>query len=346
VHPAAPTAQIDASEEDKTWSRFLPRFFSASGKNAAAAVKPLVDMPANAWHACEEMPADTRLFDPEGLLAETQAEDMRRLLSLHSGRDGVVAALVLLDARQKLPAGADLTHLAGGKLTRDSACIIVYSLGEPDRARVFFTQNIGKVAETSYLEGLASACIREAAEHPDTMEQLQHFAIQLSIRLFWLERAYPALQPVPVAPPPQQLAVPKQPPSIVPSALPVPTTRPQPTQPAVKAIPVAPAPVLTVVATVAAPQEQPPLNEVTPPEVTLTFFTRMGGFLSQNKVGLFLAAGALALVIAFLAGAVALWRWNRRRHRQCVWILPEMEPPAPRLGGPHCGASGAFIQYG
>jgi len=361
VHPAAPVATGD-SDEDKTWSRFLPRFLTASSKKTAEAVKPLTELAPDAWLACEKMPADTCLFDPQGLLAETQAEDMRRLLSLHSGRNGVIAAMVLLDARQKLPTGADLTHLAGGQLTRNSACIIVYPLGEPDRARVFFTQNVGKTAEPSYLEGLASACIREAAEHPDAMEQLQHFAIQLSIRLFWLERAYPSLQPTvaAVAASKAQPPTPKPAAPAVPSALPVPTVAQTKASdsPVVKAIPVPPmptpvvapapavAPESTTASATSASQEQLPLSEVTPPEVTPGFFARIGGLLASNKAILFLAAGALVLALAVLVGVVVLLRWKRRRYRQCVWILPEAELPATRLGGPHCGASGAFIQYG
>lgn len=322
IHSATTVLPEAKPTEDEVWSRFLPRglFSGASAPKPAAVSGPLVEMPSDAWHACEEMPADTRLFDPQGLLSEIQAEDMRRLLSFHSGRAGVSAALVLVDARQKLPAGADLTHLAGGALARVPACIVVYPLGEPGRARVFFTQIVARTAEPSYLENLASTCIRESSENTDPVEQVQRFAIQLSIRLFWLERAYPSLQPAAATPP----------------ALPVPVPVPVPP-------PAKPEPTAAVSVT----QEQPPLSEVTPFQTTPSLWSRMTASISQNKNAVYLGIGALVLAGLIAVGIVLLVRWRRRRLRQCVWILPDFPgPTAPRFGGPHCGASGAFIQYG
>ncbi len=323
VHPAKVVSPEPKPNEDEIWSRFLPKgLFSGSGSKASGASKPLEDMPAAAWKACEEMTPETRLFDPQGLLSETQAEDMRRLLSFHSEREGVNAALILLDARQKLPANADLTHLAGGSLARAASCFVVYSLGEPDRTRVFFTQTVIKTAEPSYLENLASTCIREATENPDPVEQLQRFAIQLTIRLFWLERAYPTLQPAPVTPPPQP---------VVPAAIPLPVHAPVP--PPVVHLPAVP--------------EQPMLSEVTPPQSVPSLMSRATMLLAQSKNRLLIAAAAIAAAtVLFVAGALLL-RWKRRRLKQYVWILPELPATPPtRFGGPHCGASDAFIRYG
>lgn len=306
VHPAHPVSPGEKGGEDEIWSRFLPRgLFSGGGKKSSTAEKPLEEMSDDAWHACEEMPAETRLFDPQGLLSETQAEDMRRLLSFHTERAGVTAAIVLLDARQKLPPQADLTRLAGGALTPTAACIVVYPLGEPDRTRVFFTKIVTQTAEPAYLGNLASTCIREAVEHPDPGEQLQRFVIQLSIRLFWLERAYPTLQPAP--------------------AIPVASSAPHPL----------------------AAQEPQPLSEVTPPPSALSLYPRIEALVSQNKAGLLVAGAALGFALLLITAIISFLRWRRRRLRHCVWILPEpTTAPVSRLGGPHCGASGAFIQYG
>lgn len=332
VHPANVVSPATKPGDDEGWSHFLPRgLFSGSAKKeaAASAAAPLKDMPLDAWRACEEMPTETRLFDPQGLLSETQAEDLRRLLSFHSGRAGVAAAMVLLDARQKLPLGAELSRLAGGALARVPACIVVYPLGEPDRTRVFFTQAVARVAEPSYLENLASTCIREASSNPDPVEQVQRFGIQLSIRLFWLERAYPALQPAPVTPP----------------ALPVPETVTEaPSVPSKPVIKLAKAPAVVPITTA---QEQPPLSEVTPFQSAPSLASRAGAFLTQNKIGLFILVGIVVLAGLLAVGILMLLRWRRRQLRQSVWLLPDRNTPSPnRLGGTHCGASGAYIQYG
>jgi hypothetical protein len=139
------------------------------------------------------------VIDPQGILDEAQTEDLNRLLAFHSETASVEARFLLLDAGQQLPSGTDLSRLASGALARGSACLVVYPLAAPGRARIFLTRNVTQAVDPAYLESLAAACRRDAAEARDTVEQLQRFATQLSIHLFWLERAYPTVKPEPVA---------------------------------------------------------------------------------------------------------------------------------------------------
>jgi protein-S-isoprenylcysteine O-methyltransferase Ste14 len=134
------------------------------------------------------------------------------------------------------------------------------------------------------------------------------------------------LQPAPtVLTPPQP-----QQPAPVQAAIPLPVHAPPP--------PVVHAPVV---------QEQPVLSEVTPPQSVPSFMSRLGAMLTVSRNWLLLAAAAIvAAIVLFVLGSLLL-RWKRRRMRQYVWVLPEpSSAPAIRLGGPHCGASGAFIRYG
>ena len=59
---------------------------------------------------------------------------------------------------------------------------------------------------SEYLRGILQACVQDAMRASDPIEQLQRFATQLSIRLIWMDRAYPGIfvQPesVPEAQPP------------------------------------------------------------------------------------------------------------------------------------------------
>lgn len=185
--------------EQELWLRFLPRslFGSRRATEPAPAEQPLTELSDEAWRVCEKATGTTRLLDPQGLLSETQSEDLSRLLAFHSEQAGVTAWVLLLDARQKLPSDADLSKLASGELARGPACLAVYPVGAPERARLFFTRSVSESSTSAYLEALLNGCIRDAGLTPDPVEQLQRFATQLSIRLFWLERAYPVLKPKP-----------------------------------------------------------------------------------------------------------------------------------------------------
>lgn len=217
VHPATLSPGQSESEPEQTeesWLRFLPRGLFSNRKPQPAAEPALTDISAEALRAGENAPGDTRLLDPQGILGEAQTEDLIRLLAYHAENAGVEARFLLLDAGQQLPAGADLSRMASGALADSSACLVVYPLGAPQRARLFLTRNVTQAAPAGYLETLAAACRREAEETPDSVEQLQRFATQLSIRLFWLERAYPAVKPeinlpaLPADKPPEPLAAP------------------------------------------------------------------------------------------------------------------------------------------
>lgn len=135
------------------------------------------------------------LTDPLHLLNETPAEDLRRLLEYHSGESRIRAHVLVMDTDQKLPQKLDVSKLAGGELSEGLACLIAYPLGEPWRVRMFMSRGLTEIVPPKYLQGIAQACVQDALQVSDDIEQLQRFAIQLSIRLIWLERAYPEVKP-------------------------------------------------------------------------------------------------------------------------------------------------------
>jgi len=193
---AQPAEEVQAEED--SWLRFLPRSLFSNRKQQPAIEPVIADLPAEHLRAIEDAPGDDRVLDPQGILGEAQSEELTRLLAFHAENAGVEARFLLLDADQQLPPGTDLSRIASGEIVRGSVCLVVYPLGAPQRARLFLTRNVTQEVPPAYLESLAAACRRDAAETPDAAEQLQRFATQLSIRLFWLERAYPTVKPEPV----------------------------------------------------------------------------------------------------------------------------------------------------
>ncbi|MFZ4764494.1 MAG: hypothetical protein ACOYMN_06025, partial [Roseimicrobium sp.] len=83
------------------------------------------------------------------------------------------------------------TRLSDGRLSQGHSCVAAYPLGEPWRARLFMTPLLVTLPP-DYLRGILAACVQDAMQASDPIEQLQRFSIQLSIRLIWLERAFPA----------------------------------------------------------------------------------------------------------------------------------------------------------
>ncbi|WP_075088223.1 hypothetical protein [Verrucomicrobium spinosum] len=171
---------------------------------------------------CETTDSDDHLFDPNPVLPETQGETLRRLLSYHAEESAMTANMLLLDENQKLPAGMDLARIAGGRLTEGNQCLVVYALGHPLRSRLFMSHKVTAVVPAGYLQALLRACVADSLQATEPEEQLQRFATQLSIRLIWMERAYPAAFKAPAhAEPPPVLQTAQQ--SLMPEVAPPPS---------------------------------------------------------------------------------------------------------------------------
>lgn len=275
----------------------------------------LQEVGSDTLRQANDLPDDTLLLDPEGLLTETQTEDLRRLLHTHASEAIITPRILVIGRDQVLPKDAKLTGLASGALTRQPSCLLVYPLGDPKRVRLFTSQEISRVTPAGYLAKMSADCVTDCLQVSNDVEQLQRFATQLSIRLFWLERAFDFL------PQGQESAA-------------IAAVTPSRVLPA--------SPTATHGKDAAEAAKLDPLPEVVPaPPPTILPAAALEKW--KSLAGKIAWGGAIG--IASLATLLILIRWRRRRLRQMVWLLPEIEH-VERLGGSHSGGSGAMIKYG
>jgi len=129
------------------------------------------------------------LIDPDLLVPEMPHHDMMRFLEFHA-RDSRIKLHVLIIAHDsKLPKGADLDKIASGSLLQAEACLLVYPLAEPWRARLFVSKTVHDQTSAAFLTETVQACMREALQSSDVHDQLHRYAVHLSTRLFWLQKA-------------------------------------------------------------------------------------------------------------------------------------------------------------
>lgn len=195
------TAVAPASGITNFFKLFIPTRSKNEGRasNGAVAKNPPIEklepLADESLQACFDMKPDNFLLDPQHLITETQAGDLARLLASHAGEARTAIYILAIGPSQTLPAKADLTQIAGGSLCRRPSCLVVYPIGAPQRARLFSSREIAEVTPPGYLAALAQDCIGDARLASDDMAQIERFAIQLSTRIFWLERSYPFAQP-------------------------------------------------------------------------------------------------------------------------------------------------------
>lgn len=129
------------------------------------------------------------LIDPAVLISEVHQQDLTRFLEFHANDALVKLHVLILGPDQKLPADANLDAIGSGSLAKGTACLVVYPLGEPWRARLFLSKTVHDHVSSEFMKETAHACVVEAMQNSDVHDQLRSYAVELSTRLFWLQKA-------------------------------------------------------------------------------------------------------------------------------------------------------------
>lgn len=129
------------------------------------------------------------LVDPQSLLGVGEREERTAFLNYHAGDSAIDLYVYLYQADQEIPKdwhgeGWVDKVFGGGR----PAVVIFYPLGKPQSSTMRVTQQIA--AKVSMLERgrVMENAVMEALKKSDKAGQLQAFLIQMSIRIYWMER--------------------------------------------------------------------------------------------------------------------------------------------------------------
>lgn len=142
-----------------------------------------------------QVPVNEYLIDPQSLMTEMPGMDVERLLQFHASESRIRFYLLVLDRDEVLGPTASLSPLIHRLGKESELCLAVYPLGEPWRARLFVSPAVSQSRSAVEMSDMAEDCIKDAMQVNDAEQQLQRFAVRLSTRLFWLEKALPGILP-------------------------------------------------------------------------------------------------------------------------------------------------------
>ncbi len=130
------------------------------------------------------------LVDPQGLLGTKGFRDREKFLQYHAGDSKIDLFVYLFDGGQEIPSEVREEeiverHFSGGK----PAVVVYYYLGEPDRSDIYVSPRISDAVSAAEQRRALESSVREAQEKPDKFAQFEAFCVQLSIRIYWMERA-------------------------------------------------------------------------------------------------------------------------------------------------------------
>ncbi len=141
-----------------------------------------------------EIPRDGRgesifLSDPQDLLSQQEFRDRESFLHYHSSESNIDMFVYLFDQRQEFPVDTDIQAVYQGLFTKHGpVALVFYHLGAPDRSQFFLSSDVRAVVSQDEQDRALRAAVQEAFEKSDVAYQLDNFLVELSIRLYWIER--------------------------------------------------------------------------------------------------------------------------------------------------------------
>ncbi len=130
------------------------------------------------------------LVDPQGLLDAKATKDRSGFLRYHAADSGIDLYVYLLEGGQDIPAGVRHDELAERFFSEGKPAVLVfYFLGAPQRSLIQMSPGLGDAVTAAERQRALASSVAEALQKSDPLQQFEAFCVQMSIRLYWMERA-------------------------------------------------------------------------------------------------------------------------------------------------------------
>ena len=143
-----------------------------------------------------ERPKDF-LIDPQNLLTPADRKDRLSFLNYHASDSAIDLFVYIFGGDQEIPSEVRQEELIERFFAEGRpAAVVYYYLGAPQRSVVYLSPSItGSILPAEQRRASESA-VMQAFEKTKPTEQLEKFLVQMSIRLYWMERVLAGEPPV------------------------------------------------------------------------------------------------------------------------------------------------------
>ncbi len=131
---------------------------------------------------------ETHLVDPQHLLTEQKSHDVQRFLEYHADEAEFDICLMLFGGTQEVPADVSLQRVHDQWFGAEPVVTVAYFLEHPERSQVIYGETVRGRLAAAVFEQIFQSCVREAQVAETAYDQVERFAIELSIRLYWLAK--------------------------------------------------------------------------------------------------------------------------------------------------------------
>jgi hypothetical protein len=133
------------------------------------------------------------LVDPQKVLGMQEYEDCLSFLNYHASDSTVGFYVYLFDRKQVIPAEIEMETIWRQHYADDGpAVLLFYYMGEPERADIFVSPELMKSVGNAERKRALQSAINLASVKSRGEDQLDGFCVQMSNRIYWMEKALEA----------------------------------------------------------------------------------------------------------------------------------------------------------
>ncbi|QTN31722.1 hypothetical protein HZ994_05075 [Akkermansiaceae bacterium] len=129
------------------------------------------------------------LVDPQNLLSTRESQDLEAFLARHSGDSSIEMYVYLFGMDQQIPGDVREEEVVERLYSVGKPALVVYyHLGAPQRATVYLSPVITDSVSAAEQRRALESSVMQAFGSAQPFEQLEAFLVQMSIRIYWMER--------------------------------------------------------------------------------------------------------------------------------------------------------------
>lgn len=129
------------------------------------------------------------LVDPQGLLSPVDYRDRLGFLNYHAGDSSIDLYVYVFSGDQEIPGEVREEELIERFFSNGRpAAIVYYYLGAPQRSVLYLSPSLTDAVSTAERRRALESSVMQAFEKLDSSSQFEAFLVQMSIRIYWMER--------------------------------------------------------------------------------------------------------------------------------------------------------------
>lgn len=129
------------------------------------------------------------LVDPQGLLSRVDYRDRLSFLNYHADDSSIDLFVYVFKGNQEIPEeGMEEELLERFFKQGRPAAVIFYYMGKPQRAVLQLSLALTNVVPSAEQKRAMESAVIQASKDEDPSRQLEGFLVQMSIRIYWMEK--------------------------------------------------------------------------------------------------------------------------------------------------------------